>query len=149
MESKLMIAAFTIWNGRIAPVFDVAGQAVLVDDTAAHNVPACIQLPAGSAEEKLHFLHQQQVQVVVCGAMTRYTSRFAQGLGIEVLPFVAGEQQEIITTWLNGNLLDKKFSMPGCGRNCLRNQMDKQAGHPGRMGRMGRRGCGGQQRPVK
>lgn len=147
-----MIAAFTIWNGRIAPVFDVAGQVLLVDDTAGHNEPACVQLPQGSAEDKLFFLQQHQVQVVICGAMTRYTSRFAQGMGIEVLPFIAGDQQEIITTWLSGNLLDNKFSMPGCGRNCLRNQAGQQAGMPGRMGRMGkmgRRGCGGQQRPLK
>ncbi len=144
-----MIAAFTIWNGRIAPVFDVAGQALLVDDTAEHNVPGCLLLPQGSAEEKLHFLQLHQVQVVICGAMTRNTGRFAQGLGIEVLPFVAGEQQEVINTWLNGNLLDNKFSMPGCGRNCLRNQTGQQSGRQNRSGRMGRRGCGGQQRPVK
>lgn len=132
-----MIAAFTIWNGRIAPVFDVAGQALLVDSSAPDSAPSTLQLPQDDAEGRLRFLRQHQVQVVVCGAMTRYTSRFAQGLGIEVLPFIAGDQQEIIDTWLSGNLTDNKFSMPGCGRNnCFRKQ----------RGRQGGRGCGRQQR---
>ncbi|OQY19684.1 MAG: hypothetical protein B6I36_03370, partial [Desulfobacteraceae bacterium 4572_35.1] len=95
-----------------------------------------IELPAGSAAEKLLFLRQQQVQVLVCGAMTRYTSRYAQGMGIEVFPFIAGDQQEVITSWLNQNLQDNKFSMPGCGCNgCFRKN---QRGRQNRGGRNGR-----------
>lgn len=129
-----MIAAFTVWNGRIAPVFDVAGQAVLVDSELHDKAHTIITLPEGSPQEKLSFLQQQQVEVVICGAMTRYTSRYAQGMGIEVFPFIAGEQQEVITSWLNKRLQDNKFSMPGCGCNgCFRRNQ---------RGRHNRGGCG-------
>lgn len=131
-----MKAAFTIWNGRIAPVFDVAGQVLLVNSDAEQEPHTIIKLPTGSACEKITFLQQLHVQVLICGAMTRRTARYAQDLNMEVFPFIAGEQQEIIDTWLNNNLTDSRFCMPGCGRNgCFR----KHRGGQGRRGRNSRR----------
>ncbi|MEA3466014.1 MAG: hypothetical protein U9R29_08445 [Thermodesulfobacteriota bacterium] len=130
-----MKAAFTIWNGRIAPVFDVAGQVMLVDSNGEQDPHTIINLPCGSACEKIIFLQQLHVQVLVCGAMTRRTARYAHELNMEVFPFIAGEQQEIIDTWLSKHLLDKRFCMPGCGRNdCFR----KHRGGQGRRGRNSR-----------
>ena len=127
-----MKAAFTIWNGRIAPVFDVAGQVMLVNSDAEQEPHTIINLPGGSACEKITFLRQLHVQVLVCGAMTRRTARYAHDLNLEVFPFIAGEQQEIIDTWLSQRLLDNRFCMPGCGRNgCFKKHRGGQ-GHRGR-----------------
>ena len=124
-----MLAAFTIWNGRIAPVFDVAGQALLVDSTVAGGPHSIMQLPPGTALDKLNFLQHHQVQVLVCGAMTRPTNHYANSINIEVFPFVSGDQQEVVDTWLSQRLLDNKFCMPGCGRNgCFRRNRGRQGG---------------------
>ncbi|MCD6527596.1 MAG: hypothetical protein J7K75_11460 [Desulfuromonas sp.] len=127
-----MKAAFTIWDGRIAPVFDVAGQVLLVNSDGEEKPHTTVKLPTGSAFEKITFLQQLDVQVLICGAMTRRTALYAHDLDIEVFPFIAGEQQEIIDTWLRQRLLDNRFCMPGCGRNGCFKQ------HRGRQGRRGR-----------
>ncbi len=137
-----MIAAFTIWNGRIAPVFDVAGQAILVDNDQPAAEPVIMQLPAGSAVDKLNFLQQHGVQMVICGATPRCTGKYAQQLQIELVPFIAGEQQQVIDTWLLRQPFDNHFRMPGCGRQGRNGRLGKQCNHQGQMtpnNRQGRR----------
>ena len=49
-----MRAVFTIWNDRIAPVFDVAGQAlVVVLENGAPLTEEILLLPAGSVMAKV------------------------------------------------------------------------------------------------
>jgi predicted Fe-Mo cluster-binding NifX family protein len=113
-----MKAAFTIWDGRIAPVFDVAGQIVVIQRSDPSSTQQCTCLPTGSATEKILFLHQQQIDVLVCGAMTQSTQLIAEAHGIEVLPFIAGCQQEVIKCWLNDQPFEQHFAMPGCNGRC-------------------------------
>lgn len=127
-----MKAAFTIWNGRIAPVFDVAGQIVITQSCAANDVLQWVDLPEGTATEKLLFLHQQQVEILVCGAMTRSTLLIAEAFNIDVLPFIAGAQQQVIDCWRNNQPFEPYFVMPGC-KGCCR-QRGQRYGHD-RQGR--------------
>ncbi|OEU75036.1 MAG: hypothetical protein BA874_08930 [Desulfuromonadales bacterium C00003068] len=113
-----MKAAFTIWDGRIAPVFDVAGQIIMIQRSDPHGSQQCTCLPAGSATEKIEFLHQHQIDVLVCGAMTQSTQRAAEAHGIEVLPFIAGCHQQVMECWLNDQPFEQHFIMPGCNNRC-------------------------------
>lgn len=78
--------------------------------------------------EKILFLHQQQVDVLVCGAMTQSTLLVAQSHGIEVLPFIAGCQQEVIECWMNDQPFDHHFVMPGCNGHCRQSRRRCQRG---------------------
>ncbi len=107
-------AGFTIWNDRIAPVFDVASQLVVVDEHSDQPWRQ-LTLPEGSALDKLWFLKQQQVTTLVCGAMTCSSYYAAEGYGITVYRFIAGPCHAVINGWLNHVPLEQHFPMPGCG----------------------------------
>lgn len=115
-----MKAAFTTWNQRIAPVFDVAGQIVVTHRSDTEGKLEQIRLPIGTAVEKILFLHQLKINVLVCGAMTQSTILTAEAYGIEVLPFIAGWQQEVIECWRQDQPLETRFIMPGCTGRCRR-----------------------------
>lgn len=113
-----MKAAFTIWDERIAPVFDVAGQIVVIQRSDPHGTHQYTCLPMGSAAVKILFLQRQQIDILVCGAITQSTLQIAEAHGIEVIPFIAGGQQQVIECWLNDQPFEQNFVMPGCNGHC-------------------------------
>ena len=112
-----MRAVFTIWNDRIAPVFDVAGQAlVIVSQNGMPIAEENLVLSAGSVMAKVASLAEARANVLICGAISRPARFAANAYGIEVYPFIAGTVREVIQAWLEGRLGESAFAMPGCAR---------------------------------
>ncbi|CAM3551202.1 hypothetical protein VA7868_03942 [Vibrio aerogenes CECT 7868] len=112
-----MKAAFTIWNDRISPVFDVAGHILLVDVNHPKGMTAgeVLSLPQKTAD-KLTFLCNQEVNVLVCGAISQPLLHAVKSCRIQVFPFCAGDISELVSAWKSGELVQARFAMPGCQR---------------------------------
>lgn len=133
-----MKAAFTIWRGRISPVFDVSRQ-VLILEIQNGRVMAEEQerLPEGHPALKLDQLVDRGVEALICGAVSGPVADMASAYGIQIIPFVAGDITNVKDAFLAGTLQGEKFYMPGCHRK--RSGMRK-SGRPGFPGRRSRRG---------
>lgn len=131
-----MKAAFPVWNGRIAPVFDVARKALIVERGPGSVLREREEdLPAEPPAAKADRLRKLGVEVLVCGAISRPLQAVVESRGIHAIPFVAGDQGEIVRAWSEGKLTSAFFLMPGCrGRGRLRGRC--------RFGRGGGRGSG-------
>lgn len=113
-----MRTVLTTWNSRIAPVFDVAGQALLVmSEDGSILSERNLLLPGGSAMEKVALLAEVRADVLICGAISRPAWCAANSCGIEVYGFIAGDVREVLRALLKGRLRDSAFAMPGCGSN--------------------------------
>jgi predicted Fe-Mo cluster-binding NifX family protein len=131
-----MRLALTTWNGRISPVFDVARQVLVADIEDGRVVSRREEgLPGTEPPAQAARLAALGPQVLICGAISQPMSAMLAGTGIRVIPFTAGEAEDVLAAWLAGRLPDPAWRMPGCGGRggC--------GGGPGRG--MGRRGCGG------
>ena len=131
-----MRTVLTIWNARIAPVFDVAGEALLVvSENGVVLSENHLVLPGGTAMDKVAFLVEVRTDTLVCGAMSR-PARFAADVqGIEVYSFIAGGVREIIQACLEGRLRETVFAMPGCGSNQgCRGRRGRGGGRAGKVG---------------
>jgi predicted Fe-Mo cluster-binding NifX family protein len=119
-------AAFAVWNERIAPVFDVASQVRLTDVESGCVVreDTVYHLRDAPLAEKAIWLAEQGVDVLVCGAISRPLQSMVAGYGIRVIPFVAGDLQEITQAWLAGTLESGLFAMPGCCRRRRRHRFE-------------------------
>ena len=106
-----MKTAITIWNGRVAPVFDVARQCLLMENEVRLELP----IPDGSAAIKTSFLADHNVSQVICGAISREYENALVTSGIEVISFIAGPLEQVLEAWQAGNLVQAHFAMPGCG----------------------------------
>ncbi|MCX6843600.1 MAG: hypothetical protein NTX53_15105 [candidate division WOR-3 bacterium] len=112
-----MKAAFAAWNNRIAPVFDVTRQVHVVESRSGRTVGTAqeIQLDGPPLARALR-LAELGVGTLVCGAISRPLRGFVASQGIRVIPFVAGELDEVVRAWLGGGLAGDAFAMPGCCR---------------------------------
>jgi predicted Fe-Mo cluster-binding NifX family protein len=119
-----MKAAFAVWNDRIAPVFDVARRARLVEvDAGRIACESDADLPEGPPAHIAGWLAERGVEALVCGAISRPVQATVSAHGIRVIAFVSGDLREVVQAWISGTLEGGAFAMPGCRgwgrRRCL------------------------------
>lgn len=112
-----MKAAFATWNNRIAPVFDVTRQVRVVESRSGRTVGTAQEAQLGGPPlARALRLAELGVGTLVCGAISRPLLDLVANQGIRVIPFVAGELDEVVQAWLSGDLNGDAFAMPGCCR---------------------------------
>jgi predicted Fe-Mo cluster-binding NifX family protein len=108
--------AFAHWDGRVAPVFDVARSVLVVEsegDALLSETEA--RMPSDSLAGKAAALSRLGVETLVCGAISRILLEIIAARDIRIVPFVAGELKKVVQAWLGGGLAGPSFRMPGCG----------------------------------
>jgi len=131
-----MKAAVTVWNGRVAPLFDVAGTLRLfsIEEGMAVKVSE-VSFPAESGVlQRTLLMAGHGISVLICGAVSNQVHRLLTSSGIEVHSFVSGDVEEVLQAFLDGKLDQKSFSMPGCGMGRCEMGFQRNAGSKG-MGR--------------
>ncbi len=107
--------AFSLWNERIAPVFDVARNFRIVETIEKGIIGQSERrFSTDDTQERVLRLATLQVEQLVCGAITRSSCYALTEHSIQVVSFVAGELEQVIQAWLSGSLTDGHFAMPGC-----------------------------------
>ncbi|MFW6062431.1 MAG: NifB/NifX family molybdenum-iron cluster-binding protein [Planctomycetota bacterium] len=103
------------WQGRVSPVFDVAGRVLLVEidggqQQARQEFAFTAEDPRGRAAR----LAETGADVLVCGAISRPLEMALSAAGIEVIPQICGEVQRVLAAFIDGRLSGREFLMPGC-----------------------------------
>lgn len=115
MERGTLRVAVTVWNGRVAPVFDVSRVArVLTVTDGAVVARSDEDLERPTPALKLDRLLDLGVDTLICGAISRPLHCELTARGLEVVGFVAGEVEEVVAAFLAGALPTPALSMPGC-----------------------------------
>jgi predicted Fe-Mo cluster-binding NifX family protein len=107
--------AITVWNERIAPVFDSAGRAVILE-VCRRSVKERyeVDLVRQNTAAKIAELRKEGVGLIICGALSREAEAMILEQEMLVLPFVAGSLDAVIKAWIERQLNNDDFSMPGC-----------------------------------
>jgi predicted Fe-Mo cluster-binding NifX family protein len=138
-------SAFAHWDNRVAPVFDVARQIRIVEAEAGRiTAEAEEELPDGQPAGKAARLAELGVRTLVCGAVSRPAHELLLAYGIEVIPFVTGDLEDVVRAWLRGKVTREAYAMPGCGNRRRHLRRGQAEGRRGRgLGRMGGPFAGG------
>ncbi len=123
-----MKVAIPHWQGRVSPVFDVAGQILIVEieggvELARHEW----RLDEEFVQARGAWLARSGVDVLICGAISRALEVVVSQAGIDVISQICGDVEGILAAFIRGQLDEESFRMPGCGGGGRR--------------RRGRRGC--------
>jgi predicted Fe-Mo cluster-binding NifX family protein len=107
-----MKLAVPIFEGRVSPVFDVARRILLMEEAGGEVVSQDEISFSGS--DRVRALSTLAVDVVICGAVSRQIEERLLAQGVEVESNVSGPVGEVVRVFLAGNLMQRRFSMPGC-----------------------------------
>ena len=124
-----MKTAFTVWNDRIAPLFDVAGKIHVVESEAGNitaQTSVCLDDPLPAL--KVRRLADLGVQMVVCGAISRSARNMLSAYGIELVAYINGNLDTVIDAWQHHQLRTDVLRMPGCNSPFQRGCVSR---HPG------------------
>jgi len=109
-----MKLAIPIWNERVSSVFDFAHRLLLVDiERGREKGRSEITFPPGSDPEKVNGLKSLDVDILICGAISRSLATQVRATGIKLLPYVAGQADEVLKAYLTGRLIHPKYALPG------------------------------------
>ena len=112
-----MKIAVPIWNQRVAPVFDVAREVLLVEMPSEGEQNGRRETLTGELPvQKALRLVELGVDILICGAISRPVLAMVAGYGIRVVPHVVGQAREVIQAWSQGRLEGDPYQMPGCCR---------------------------------
>jgi predicted Fe-Mo cluster-binding NifX family protein len=97
-------------------VFDVSRQVTLFDiEEGLVKTRSDVPLGSGNPAHKVEQLASLKVETVICGAISRPLGAMLAAHGIHVIPFVAGEAEDVVRAYLGGLLPSPAWAMPGCG----------------------------------
>jgi len=107
-------ATLAVWQDRVAPLFDVAQQLLLVEFESGRIVrEQRASMPDVPAASKAIRLVELGTQLLICGAISEALQSLIMAHGIRVMPFLAGDITEIEQALLSDSLDLPKFAMPG------------------------------------
>jgi len=110
-----MRLAIPHWQGRVSPVFDVAGSLLLIDlDRNGVVNRRSIALKDDNAFGRARCIADLNVDMLICGAISRPLELALVSAGIEVFPQTCGDVEQVLTAYMTGRLRQNSFLMPGC-----------------------------------
>lgn len=110
-----MKTAISIFDKRIAPVFDTAREICLIDDTAENgSVRTFCRFEDDDLYAKVQWLAAQGIETLVCGAISRPMQMALTAAGIRVVSFICGDLEKVAEALPAGKLNEAVFVMPGC-----------------------------------
>ena len=110
-----MKVAIPVYGNYVSNVFDFAHKLLLVDikngkETERNEV----RLERLSLQQRAEKLKSLGVDVLVCGAISQVLANIVTQSGIEILPYVTGNTENVLGAYITGQLIRPEFRMPGC-----------------------------------
>ena len=111
-----MRVAMAVWNDRISPVFDTASRLVLVDvEGGVERDRRLVEMGGDSfPTQRVRRLTELEVNVLICGAISRPLAEMVSASGVIVIPWVSGPVEGVFRAYLTKRLSDTRWRMPGC-----------------------------------
>jgi predicted Fe-Mo cluster-binding NifX family protein len=117
-----MRIAIPQWQGRVSPVFDVAENLLLVEVAGTHEIGRQeVAMTAVDPTKRAQQVAHLPADVLICGAISWPLELALRSAGVGVISQICGQVDEVMRSFLLGELANDAFRMPGCcGRHRFR-----------------------------
>ena len=110
-----MKIAVPIYNDSVSNVFDFAHRLLLVEiENGKEAIRSEVALESQLLPQRIGQLKSLEVDVLICGAISKTLAEMTKASGIQILPYVTGSIDDVLQAYLSGQLVKPEFSMPGC-----------------------------------
>ncbi|MBN1350821.1 NifB/NifX family molybdenum-iron cluster-binding protein [candidate division KSB1 bacterium] len=118
-----MALALAVYENRIASLFESSNRFIFFDQTPYTLAQSySVNIPNQSPTELIKLLKANNCRTLICGAISGSTFIMVQNEGIEVIPWITGELENVIAAYQNGNGFSPHLIMPGCRKGFHRRQ---------------------------
>lgn len=110
-----MRIAVPIWEDKVSPVLDTAAKLLILetlDKKKISRTEAFLNEPEIS--KRCFRIQKLDIDVLICGAISRPFSERLAAAGINIIPGISGAVEEIVAAYFCGMLHQSKYLMPGC-----------------------------------
>ena len=98
-----MKVAIPVWQGRVSPVFDTAGKLIVIDvEDGEERVRDEEILGQSGPLARAAEVAGLNVDVLLCGAISRPLENALAASGIQLISRICGEVEEVLTAFLDG-----------------------------------------------
>ena len=109
-----MRIAVPIWDDKVSPLLDTASKLLIIESETQKEVS---RFEAFLLEQDIplrcHFIQGLNINVLICGAVSRQLSWILTASEIKVISGISGPVEDVIEAYLQGTLLNSEFFMPG------------------------------------
>ena len=110
-----MKVAIPVYGNYVSNVFDFAHKLLLVDiKNGKETSRREIQIESLFLSQRSEKMRSLGVNVLICGAISQALASLVMQAGIEVLPYITGNTENVLDAYITGQLIRSEFKMPGC-----------------------------------
>lgn len=126
-----MKIAIPHWQGRISPVFDVAGNVLVVEFRGGvEQARQEVVIESENPQYRATRLAQTGADVLICGAISWPLEMALSAAGVDVIGQTCGEVEQVLTAYAQGRLGQDAFLMPGCCQRRRQVRARRRRGRP-------------------
>jgi len=110
-----MKLAMPVWDDSVSTVLDFSDCLMIIDSKSGIVSDRSMADFAGNTiVEKVARLRELNIQVLLCGAVSRPMERMITASGVDIVPFLRGRVDDVLNAYFSGRLLEPGFMLPGC-----------------------------------
>ena len=108
--------ALPVFQYRIAPVFDSAVRVLVLEIEHQRELARSeLHIKNLSGSERISILKRVGVTTLICAGISNILHTMLESADIQVRPGVVGQVEEVIRAYIDNQLDDPRFLMPGHG----------------------------------
>jgi len=107
----------------VSPVLDVSRHLSVIEYQGGEILKRVTAfLPEEETYHRACRIESLKVDLLICGAVSNSLREMLESRGIQLVSFVSGDIEDVLSAWLQGKLPRPELTMPGChrGRGCGR-----------------------------
>lgn len=121
-----MKLAIPVWENKVSPVLDTASRLLVVEVKEAGDVSRFeIFLDERDLSRRCMRIQGLGIDTLLCGAVTRHFADMLEASGIDLIPGISGQPDEVLDACFQGKLAHAKYLMPGWSREGLQDSIRK------------------------
>ena len=109
-----MRIAISIWEDKISPVLDTASKLLIIEeDNRNESFRFEADLLEQDMSQRCSFIRSLDLDVLICGAVSRQLLGLLKASGIEIISEISGPAEDVLKAYLQGDLFHSGFFLPG------------------------------------
>lgn len=116
-----MRIALPVWEDKVSPVLDTALKLLVVEVQDQREESRFVyHIDENDLSYKCHRIRKLELDILICGAVSHGFLQMLLASGLDVIQEISGPAEDVLNAYLQGNIFQPRFLMPGCKRGLHR-----------------------------